>query len=101
MDQTPVTSDWHTWALIAGGAITVLAGIVVSMIAAFLKMIHSDLRALNAKLEKLLRELPLDYVRKADYSDDQRHHREGVVHIHERITAVRTGQPEPIRAIRP
>ncbi len=101
MDQTPVTSDWHTWAIVAGAAITVLVGVVVSLIAAFLRMIHTDLRALNERLEKLLRELPLDYVRKADYSDDQRHARESTVHIHERITAVRTGQPEPIRNIRP
>jgi hypothetical protein len=75
--------------------IAALASLLTGGIIWFLVMIHNDLRSVKNDLATLLQTLPLDYLRKADYSDDERVNREATRHIHRRIDAVRDGTKEP------
>jgi hypothetical protein len=80
--------DQLTFAIIAS-----LAGLLTAGIVWFLVMIHTDLRGLRTDLAKLMAELPLDYLRKADYLDDYRANRRAIRHVHRRIDALVSGKP--------
>lgn len=80
---------------LAFSIIATLAGLLTAGIIWFLVMIHNDVRALRESLSELLQKLPLDYLRKADYLDDERAYNETVRHIHRRIDAVKDGGKEP------
>lgn len=75
--------------------ISALAALLTGGVIWFLVMIHNDLRQVKNDLAALLQTLPLDYLRKADYLDDERDKRETTRHIHRRIDAVRDGTKEP------